>query len=195
MEHLDLDPLTWEHDLPTMADASTRVEYAIAEASYAIRAINQNAANAAIAIHTVLEEARDYPSVFVGRHADPTDREHVDFAIRAAVSDLAVQLSLSEDTILNYDRQAVVMRSRTPKTWAAFRHGEITPQNAKVVTALAESLPDEPEMWAQFMKMQSPLMQGMVGTYAGQSTDTFVQMQEQIQKQTEQMLGAFGLKR
>ena len=150
MEHLDLDPLTWEHDLPTMADAGTRVEYAIAEAGYAIRAINQNAANAAIAIHTVLEEARDYPSVFIGTHADPADRDHVDFARRAAVSDLAVQLSLSEDTILNYDRQAVVMRSRTPKTWAAFRHGEITPQNAKVVTALAESLPDEPEMWAQF---------------------------------------------
>jgi len=150
MEHLDLDPLTWEHDLPTMADVGTRVEYAIAEAGYAIRAINQNAANAAIAIHTVLEEARDHPSVFVGRHADPTDREHVDFAVRAAVSDLAVQLSLSEDTILNYDRQAVVMRSRTPKTWAAFRHGEITPQNAKVVTALAESLPDDPHMWAQF---------------------------------------------
>jgi len=150
MEHLDLDPLTWEHDLPTMADASTRVEYAIAEAGYAIRAINQNAANAAIAIHTVLEEARDYPSVFIGTHTNPADRDHVDFARRAAVSDLAVQLSLSEDMILNYDRQAVVMRSRTPKTWAAFRHGEITPQNAKVVTALADSLPDDPDMWAQF---------------------------------------------
>ena len=150
MEHLDLDPLTWEHDLPTMADAGTRVEYAIAEAGYAIRTINQNSANAAIAIHTVLEEARENPSVFVGPHADPTDRDHVDFARRAAVSDLAVQLSLSEDMILNYDRQAVVMRSRTPKTWAAFRHGEITPQNAKVVTALVESLPDDREMWAQF---------------------------------------------
>jgi len=150
MEHLDLDPLTWEHDLPTMADAGTRVEYAIAEAGYAIRMINQNSANAVIAIHTVLDEARENPSVFVGRHADPTNREHVEFAVRAAVSDLAVQLSLSEDTILNYDRQAVVMRSRTPKTWAAFRHGEITPQNAKVVTALADSLPGDPAMWAQF---------------------------------------------
>jgi len=150
MEHLDLDPLTWEHDLPTMADASTRVEYAIAEAGYAIRMINQNSANAVIAIHTVLDEARENPSVFIGRHADPTNRDHLDFARRAAVSDLAVQLSLSEDTILNYDRQAVVMRSRTPKTWAAFRHGEITPQNAKTVTALAESLPEDPAMWAQF---------------------------------------------
>src|SRR6188768_111363 len=118
MEHLDIDNLTREHDLPTMADAGTRVEYAIAEAGYAIRTINQNFANAAIAIHTVLDEARENPSVFVGPHADPTNREHVDFAVRAAVSDLAVQLSLSEDTILNYDRQAVVMRSRTPKTWA-----------------------------------------------------------------------------
>jgi len=150
MEDLDLDPLTWEHDLPTMADAGTRVEYAIAEAGYAIRMSNQNSANATIAIHTVLEEAREYPTVFVGPHADPTNRDHVEFAVRAAVSDLAVQLSLSENTILNYDRQAVVMRSRTPKTWAAFRHGEVTPQNAKTVTALAESLPDDPEMWAQF---------------------------------------------
>ena len=133
-----------------MADAGTRVEYAIAEAGYAIRMINQSSANAVIAIHTVLDEARENPSVFVGRHADPTDREHVEFAVRAAVSDLAVQLSLSEDMILNYERQAVVMRSRTPKTWAAFRHGEITPQNAKVVTALSESLPEDPAMWAQF---------------------------------------------
>jgi histidinol dehydrogenase len=81
MEHLDLDPLTWEHDLPTMAEAGTRVEYAIAEAGYAIRTLNQNAANAAIAIHTVLEEARENPCVFVGRHADPTNREHVEFAM------------------------------------------------------------------------------------------------------------------
>jgi polyhydroxyalkanoate synthesis repressor PhaR len=52
-----------------------------------------------------------------------------------------------------------------------------------------------PEMWAQFMNMQNPLMQGMMGNYVEQSKTIFDKMQEQMQKQTEQMLGAFGVKR
>lgn len=52
-----------------------------------------------------------------------------------------------------------------------------------------------PEMWAQFMNMQSPVMQGMLNSNLEQSKNMFVQMQEQMQKQTEQMLGTFGLKR
>ncbi|MBC7435366.1 MAG: polyhydroxyalkanoate synthesis repressor PhaR [Bdellovibrionales bacterium] len=52
-----------------------------------------------------------------------------------------------------------------------------------------------PEMWSQFMNMQSPMLQGMMGNYAEQSKSVLTQMQEQMQKQTEQMLGAFGLKR
>ena len=142
MEDLELDPLTWEQDLPFMAGPETRVEWAMVEADYAIRMINQNTAGAVVAIHTVLAEARETPSVFVGPHASPDDKGHVEFAVRAAVSDLAVRMSLSEDTVLNYDRQATVMMSRTPKTWTAFRFGEVSPQNAKVVTQLADSLPD-----------------------------------------------------
>lgn len=52
-----------------------------------------------------------------------------------------------------------------------------------------------PEMWTQFMRMQSPLMQGMMGNYLEQSKTMFLQMQEQMTRQTEQMLGAFGIKR
>jgi polyhydroxyalkanoate synthesis regulator protein len=52
-----------------------------------------------------------------------------------------------------------------------------------------------PETWAQLMKAQSPMMQGMMGTYVEQSKTLFSQMQEQMQKQSEQMLTAFGLKR
>ena len=52
-----------------------------------------------------------------------------------------------------------------------------------------------PEMWAQFMNMQSPMLKGMMGNYVEQSQSMLTQMQEQMQKQTEQMLGAFGLKR
>jgi polyhydroxyalkanoate synthesis regulator protein len=52
-----------------------------------------------------------------------------------------------------------------------------------------------PEMWAQFMNAQSPMMKGMMGTYVEQSKTVFTQMQEQMQKQNEQLLSAFGLKR
>ena len=50
-----------------------------------------------------------------------------------------------------------------------------------------------PEMWKQFMAMQSPLLQGVMGNYVEQSKHMFVQMQEQLQKQTAQVLGAMGI--
>lgn len=52
-----------------------------------------------------------------------------------------------------------------------------------------------PEMWNQFLRMQPAMMQGMVGNYLDQSHTLLTQVQEQMQKQTEQMLGAMGLKR
>ena len=45
------------------------------------------------------------------------------------------------------------------------------------------------------MNMQNPMLQGMMGIYAEQSKQMFEKMQEQMQKNTEQMFGAFGLKR
>lgn len=57
------------------------------------------------------------------------------------------------------------------------------------LTAQSKSI--SPEMWAQFMSMQSPVLQSMMGGYTEQSKSLLTQMQEQ----TEQMLGAFGLKR
>ncbi len=50
----------------------------------------------------------------------------------------------------------------------------------------AKSQNATPEMWAQFMNMQNPLLL---------QTRMFEQMQEQMAKQTEQMLGAFGIKK
>src|SRR5574343_1585280 len=40
-----------------------------------------------------------------------------------------------------------------------------------------------PEMWAQFMSGQAPVMQGLMGNYLEQSKNLFVQMQDQMQKQ------------
>jgi len=52
-----------------------------------------------------------------------------------------------------------------------------------------------PEMWTQFMSLQAPVLQGVINKNLEQSKNMFVQMQEQMQKQTEQMLETFGLKR
>lgn len=55
-----------------------------------------------------------------------------------------------------------------------------------------------PEMWTQFMAMQSPVLQGVINNNLEQSRNMFAQVQEQMQeqmrKQTEQMLETFGLK-
>jgi polyhydroxyalkanoate synthesis repressor PhaR len=42
-----------------------------------------------------------------------------------------------------------------------------------------------PEMWTQFMNVQGPMMQGMMGNYIEQSKNLFVQMQEQMQNQSK----------
>ncbi len=52
-----------------------------------------------------------------------------------------------------------------------------------------------PELWSQFMGLQSPVMQNLMCKNIEQTKNLFTQMQEQMQKQTEQMMGTFGVKR
>ncbi|QNP59655.1 polyhydroxyalkanoate synthesis repressor PhaR [Paenacidovorax monticola] len=78
--------------------------------------------------------------------------------------------------------------------------GAYLEKNVQMFTDIQSKLAEQsqgltPEMWTQFMNLQSPMVQGMMGNYVEQSKNMFTQMQEQMQKQTEQMLGAFGLKR
>lgn len=54
---------------------------------------------------------------------------------------------------------------------------------------LYEGKPFSPEMWAQFMSVQGPMMQGMMGNYIDQSKNLFMQMQEQMQNQSKSMFG------
>lgn len=49
-----------------------------------------------------------------------------------------------------------------------------------------------PEMWTQFMNMQAPMMQGLMGNYVDQSKNLFMQMQEQMQKQAANLFGGLG---
>ena len=48
-----------------------------------------------------------------------------------------------------------------------------------------------PEMWAQFMSGQAPVMQGLMGNYLEQSKNLFVQMQEQVSKQAGGLFPGF----
>ena len=57
---------------------------------------------------------------------------------------------------------------------------------------LVEGKPFNPEMWAQFMNVQAPMMQGMMSNYIEQSKNLFVQMQEQMQTQSKNMFGDFA---
>jgi polyhydroxyalkanoate synthesis regulator protein len=78
--------------------------------------------------------------------------------------------------------------------------GTYLEKNVQAFTDIQAKLTEQsktltPEMWAQFMNLQNPLVQGMMGNYVEQSKTMFDKMQEQMAKQAEQMLGAFGIKR
>ena len=48
-----------------------------------------------------------------------------------------------------------------------------------------------PDLWKQFMQMQAPAMQGMLGNYLEQSAKLFMDMQQRMQDQTRGMFAAF----
>ena len=81
--------------------------------------------------------------------------------------------------------------------------GFMGPYLEKNIQAMAEvqkqvaqkAQPLTPEMWAQYLTLQSPALQGAVGSYVEQSKSMFAQLQDQMQKNADQVLGAFGIKR
>ncbi len=48
-----------------------------------------------------------------------------------------------------------------------------------------------PEAWTQFMNVQTPMLQNMMNNYVEQSKNLFVQMQDQMQDQTRNMMANF----
>ena len=57
--------------------------------------------------------------------------------------------------------------------------------------AFYESNTIGPEMWTQFVNMQSPMIQSMMSNYIEQSKNLFVQMQENMQNQARSMFTGF----
>ena len=50
-----------------------------------------------------------------------------------------------------------------------------------------------PEMWTQFMSMQTPMIQTMMSQYLEQSKNLFVQMQSQVEENTRTMFDSFNM--
>lgn len=47
------------------------------------------------------------------------------------------------------------------------------------------------EAWSEFVKMQGPAIQGLMGRYLEQSASAFMDMQQQLQQQTRSLFGNF----
>lgn len=47
------------------------------------------------------------------------------------------------------------------------------------------------DAWSQFLKIQGPAMQGLMGNYLDQSAKMFLEMQQQLQKQTRSLFSGF----
>ena len=81
--------------------------------------------------------------------------------------------------------------------------GNYMEQNVKAFLVIQNKLQDQakqvygdkmlltPDLWKQFMQMQAPAMQGMLGNYLEQSAKLFMDMQQRMQDQTRGMFAAF----
>ncbi len=81
--------------------------------------------------------------------------------------------------------------------------GQYIEQNVKAFLAIQKKLQEQakqvygdkmmltPDLWKQFIQMQAPAMQGMLGNYLEQSAKLFMDMQQRMQDQTRGMFSAF----
>ena len=81
--------------------------------------------------------------------------------------------------------------------------GQYIEQNVKAFLAIQKKLQDQakqvygdkmmltPDLWKQFIQMQAPAMQGMLGNYLEQSAKLFMDMQQRMQDQTRGLFTTF----
>ena len=81
--------------------------------------------------------------------------------------------------------------------------GSYIEQNIKAFLSIQKKLQEQakhlygdnmlitPELWKQFMQVQTPAMQGMLGNYLEQSAKLFIDMQQRMKDQTRGMFSAF----
>ena len=77
-----------------------------------------------------------------------------------------------------------MMGSYLEKTMGAFVEIQGKMQDQSKAFYDTKGLPS-PEMWTQFMSVQTPMIQTMMSNYIEQSKNLFVQMQEKVQEQMQ----------
>jgi polyhydroxyalkanoate synthesis regulator protein len=63
-------------------------------------------------------------------------------------------------------------------------------QSQAIYGNTAQPMPNA-NSWADFLKMQGPAMQGLMGNYLEQSATAFIEMQRRMQSQTRNLFGNF----
>jgi hypothetical protein len=124
---------------PRMPDV--RLEIGLARAEVARRAATRAHAEQLSAISASLREAREFPELYLGP-SFLSSRDAAAFAERAAIADIAVRLSLSEQAVRAQAHEADTLRESTPKVWHGFREGDVSAANAATVASLVVGLTD-----------------------------------------------------
>ncbi|MEO5921984.1 MAG: DUF222 domain-containing protein [Pseudolysinimonas sp.] len=136
-------------EIPRLLDptrAEVRVEFAIARATVALEIANRATAEQWAAVADTIDEARSHPEVFIAEPTTLGRAECVDFSVRAAAADLAVQLGLSENSVRTPESHVRALRTSMLRLWAEFRDGRIVPSNARTAAELVTTLPDEHDL-------------------------------------------------
>lgn len=133
---VDVSERPWDESLP-----DTRIHFELGRAEFAAAQLARSMAEQMGSIANVLAEARRHPEIYVVLDDEPTKRQ-LAVAMDAAIADIAMRLSIAENTVVTMGHQADVLRARAPRVWGMFREGEVSAANARTVAATLDSLPD-----------------------------------------------------
>ena len=137
--------------------------------------------------------------------------EHIEFQVVDAKSGedltraILLQIILDEESggLPMFSSEMLTQMIRFYGTAQQTMMGQYMEQNVKAFLAIQKKLQDQakqvygdkmmltPDLWKQFMQMQAPAMQGMLGNYLEQSAKLFMDMQQRMQDQTRGMFTTF----
>jgi polyhydroxyalkanoate synthesis repressor PhaR len=118
---------------------------------------------------------------------------------------ILLQIILDEESggVPMFSSEMLVQMIRFYGTAQQTMMGQYIEQNVKAFLGIQKKLQEQarqmygdktmltPDLWKQFMQMQAPAMQGMLGNYLEQSARLFMDMQQRMQDQTRGMFSAF----
>jgi polyhydroxyalkanoate synthesis repressor PhaR len=137
--------------------------------------------------------------------------EHIDFQVIDAKSgddltrSILLQIILEEESagLPMFSSEMLAQMIRFYGNALQGIMGNYMEQNVKAFLTIQNKLQEQakqvygdkmmltPDLWKQFLQMQAPAMQGMLGNYLEQSAKLFMDMQQRMQDQTRGLFTAF----